>query len=162
MFAGQESRHSRVLSSLVQIAQNVTMASDSKTVTFIVDQTSGAGDVRAKPMFGEYGIYCDGKMVAMICDDQLFVKPTPAGRSIARNVGEAPPYPGAKPCLLIDAEYWDDRDWLTELSACPQLLFPIPNPAPSGQVQQRPSEVNKYSIEVRVDTHEHSGSLLQR
>ena len=70
------------------------MASDSKTVTFIVDQTSGAGDVRAKPMFGEYGIYCDGKMVAMICDDQLFVKPTPAGRSIARNVAKLRHIPG--------------------------------------------------------------------
>ena len=128
MFAGQESRHSRVLSSLVQIAQNVTMASDSKTVTFIVDQTSGAGDVRAKPMFGEYGIYCDGKMVAMICDDQLFVKPTPAGRSIARNVGEAPPYPGAKPCLLIDAGYWDDRDWLTELFRVSAAALPHPKP----------------------------------
>lgn len=36
------------------------MASDPKTVAFIVEQAAGAGEVRAKAMFGEYGLYCDG------------------------------------------------------------------------------------------------------
>ena len=80
------------------------MASDPKTVAFLVDQIANAGSVHAKPMFGEYGLYCDGKMVAMICDDQLFVKPTPSGRAFAAAIDEAPPYPGAKPCLRIDAD----------------------------------------------------------
>jgi TfoX/Sxy family transcriptional regulator of competence genes len=31
-------------------------------------------------MFGEYGVYCDEKFVALICDDTLFVKPTPISR----------------------------------------------------------------------------------
>lgn len=31
------------------------MATDPKTVAYIVDQVSLAGDVVAKPMFGEYG-----------------------------------------------------------------------------------------------------------
>ena len=66
-------------------------------------------------MFGEYGTYCDGKMVALVCDDLLLVKSTAGGRAFADGVGEAPPYPGAKPCLLIDADRWDDSDWLTEL-----------------------------------------------
>ena len=53
-----------------------------------------------KPMFGEYGVYVDGKMVGSICDDQLYVKPTASGRLHTEPVLEAPPYPGARPHLL--------------------------------------------------------------
>ncbi len=52
------------------------MASSQGTVDFIVEQMASAGTVSARKMFGEYGIYCDGKMVALVCDDRLFVKPT--------------------------------------------------------------------------------------
>ena len=55
------------------------MASRQTTVDFILKQIADAGTVSAKKMFGEYGIFCDGKMVALACDDQLFVKPTLAG-----------------------------------------------------------------------------------
>ena len=104
------------------------MPSEPKTVDFIVDQASGAPDVRAKPMFGEYGIYCDNRMVAMLCDNQLFVKPTLAGRALAPDAGEAQPYPGAKPCLLIDPEQWDDREWLSELFRVSAAALPLPKP----------------------------------
>ena len=104
------------------------MASDRKTIAFIVDQLAAAGDVVAKPMFGEYGLYCNGRMVAMVCDDQLFVKPTPAGRAFAGDIAEAPPYPGAKPCLLVDADRWDDGDWLVELIRISTAELPLPKP----------------------------------
>jgi TfoX/Sxy family transcriptional regulator of competence genes len=104
------------------------MASDPKTVAFIVDQLAAAGDVSAKPMFGEYGVYCDGRMVAMICDDQLFVKPTAGGRAFAGAIDEAPPYPGAKPCLLVDAHRWDDAEWMAELVRISAAELPLPKP----------------------------------
>jgi TfoX/Sxy family transcriptional regulator of competence genes len=104
------------------------MASGPKTVAFIVDQLAAAGRVSAKPMFGEYGVYCDGRMVAMICDDQLFVKPTAGGRAFAGAIGEAPPYPGAKPCLLVDADRWDDAEWMAELVRISTAELPLPKP----------------------------------
>ncbi len=55
------------------------MASDQSFVEFIVDQIENAGEVTFKKMFGEYGLYCGDKIVALICDNQLFVKPTKAG-----------------------------------------------------------------------------------
>lgn len=91
------------------------MTSRQSTVDFILEQISEAGAVSAKKMFGEYGVYCDGKIVALICDDQLFVKPTKAGRAFISNVIEACPYPGAKPYLLISGDMWDDHEWLTTL-----------------------------------------------
>ena len=90
------------------------MASDKEQLNFAVDQMSGAGDITFKYMFGEYGIYCDGKIVALFCENQLFVKPTEAGRNYIENVVEAPAYPGAKLYFLIEDRI-DDRDWLSEL-----------------------------------------------
>ena len=104
------------------------MASDPKTVDFIIDQIAAAGDVSARKMFGEYGVYCDGKMVAMVCDDQLFVKPSAGARALAPDLGEGVPYPGAKPCLLVDTDRWDDRDWLTELIRISARELPAPKP----------------------------------
>ena len=55
------------------------MATRPETVEHILDQAAGAGPLRAAKMFGEYALYCGVKLVALICDDQLFVKITKAG-----------------------------------------------------------------------------------
>lgn len=79
-------------------------------------------------MFGEVGLYSGGKLVALICDGQLFIKPTPGGRAFAGDCDEAPPYPGAKPSLLIDADRWDDADWLGALVSITAAELPAPKP----------------------------------
>jgi DNA transformation protein len=107
-------------------SKGVTMASRQSTVDFILDQITEAGDVSAKKMFGEYGIYCDGKMTALVCDDQLFVKPTAGGRSLLKSVTEASPYPGAKACFLISADMLEDHETLTELIKVTAKELPLP------------------------------------
>ena len=81
------------------------MSSDQNFVDFIVDQIENAGIITCKKMFGEYAIYCDGKVVALVCDNQLFVKPTAGGRAFIGKVAEAAPYPGAKPSFLIEDQF---------------------------------------------------------
>ena len=90
------------------------MASDLSFVEFVVDPLDEDCGVTYKKMFGEYGLYSGGKFFAMICDDQLFVKPTDGGRAYIGDVVEAPPYPGAKPIFLIGAQI-EDPQWLSEL-----------------------------------------------
>ncbi len=90
------------------------MASDQDFVDFVLGQIQGAGDICAKKMFGEYGIYSDEKLFGLICDNKLFIKPTNAGRDFIGAVVEAPPYKGAKPSFLIGDKI-EDRDWLSEL-----------------------------------------------
>lgn len=104
------------------------MAKVSKTVEYILEQISKAGAVRARQMFGGYTIYCDNKVVALVCDDQLFVKPTKSGNKFIGNVCEAPPYPGAKNYYLIAGEQWDDADWLTDLIRRSAAELPMPKP----------------------------------
>ncbi len=83
-------------------------------------------------MFGEYGLYCDGILVGLICDDQLFVKPTEAGRAFVGAVEEAPPYPGAKPSLLIEGGRWDDGAFLAALIRLTAANLPRPKPKKAG------------------------------
>jgi TfoX/Sxy family transcriptional regulator of competence genes len=90
------------------------MASDQDFVNFVLEQIKNAGDITAKKMFGEYGIYADGKLFGLICDNKLFIKPTPSGRAFIGKVVEAPPYEGAKPSFLIEDKI-EDSDWLSEL-----------------------------------------------
>ena len=103
------------------------MASDQAFVDFIVDQIESAGEIRAKKMFGEYGVFADGKIFALICDNKLFVKPTEGGRAFIGNATEAPPYPGAKPSFLI-GEKLEDREWLSELVRITVSELPEPKP----------------------------------
>ena len=103
------------------------MASDQSTVDFILDQISEAGTVSAKKMFGEYTVYVDGKVAALICDNRLFVKPTAAGRAYIGDPVEGAPYPGAKPCFLIEDRI-DDREWLTGLFRVTAKELPEPKP----------------------------------
>mgnify|MGYP003532025288 CR=1 FL=1 len=51
------------------------MASNPDLVQYIADQMARAGEVTYKKMFGEYGLYCNGKFFAMVCDDRLLFKP---------------------------------------------------------------------------------------
>jgi len=89
------------------------MASNTDFVQYIVDQCAGAGDIVAKKMFGDYGIYCDGKIFGLICDDCFYLKPTDAVRSLLRQTVLRPPYDGAKDYFYI-ADV-DDRDYLSML-----------------------------------------------
>jgi TfoX/Sxy family transcriptional regulator of competence genes len=103
------------------------MASDQDFVDFIVDQLEKAGEISSRKMFGEYVIYCDGKVIALVCDNQLFVKPTEAGRSFIGEVIEAPPYPGAKMSFLIE-DGFENRDWISELVRITAKELPEPKP----------------------------------
>ncbi|OGV46413.1 MAG: hypothetical protein A2X46_09030 [Lentisphaerae bacterium GWF2_57_35] len=57
-------------------------------------------------MFGELAVYCDSKIVALACDNRLFVKPTRAGQGYIGEVVEVPSYPGAKLYLRMEWLYF--------------------------------------------------------
>ena len=101
------------------------MATDKNFVDFITDQLENIGEVSVIKMFGEYGIYADGKIFGLICDNKLFIKPTQSGREFIGNPVEAPAYPGAKPSFLIEDKL-EEREWLSELVriAVKELPFP--------------------------------------
>ena len=104
------------------------MATKPNTIDYLMEQLSGVGEITARKMFGEYAIYQGAKVVALVCDDQLYVKPTKAGKSYIGNVVESPPYKGAKPSFLIDGDLWEDADWLSGLIKVTAKELPVPKP----------------------------------
>lgn len=103
------------------------MASDQDFVDFITDQIRNAGNITCRKMFGEYAVYSGNKVVALICDNRLFVKATKAGKEFIGDFKEAPAYPGAKMSLLIEDQI-DDREWLCELIRITEKELPAPKP----------------------------------
>jgi TfoX/Sxy family transcriptional regulator of competence genes len=103
------------------------MASEQKFVDFVCDQMRKAGQIASRKMFGEYAIYCDSKVVALVCDNQLFVKPSTGGKALLDQPQLASPYPGAKSHFLID-DRLDDAEWLTQLIATTARELPTPKP----------------------------------
>lgn len=104
------------------------MSTRAETVEFLLDQLSALLAVRTRMMFGEYCVYLDDKPVAFVCDDELFVKPTDAGRAYIGVPDEAPAYPGSKLYFRVSGDRWEDRDWLTGLIDLTAAELPAPKP----------------------------------
>ena len=105
------------------------MASNIDFVQYITDQCSGAGEIEARKMFGDWGMYCNGKIFGLVSDNGFYVKPTEAGRKMLRSEMLRPPYEGAKPYFYI--EDVDDRDYLAALVRATVQALPEPKPRKS-------------------------------
>lgn len=103
------------------------MATEVDFANYVQEQARGAGDVALKKMFGEYAVYVDGIVVALACDNQLFLKATPATAARVAGAPMAPPYPGAKPHAVID-EWLDDPEALAALLRDTAKALPPPKP----------------------------------
>lgn len=104
------------------------MATQQSTVDFLLDQLVSLHNIRTKRMFGEYCLYHNDKVVAFICDDQLFVKPTPGSDQFLDESHGAPPYPGAKNYLCVPEEKWEEREWLSAFIRHTSDMLPAPKP----------------------------------
>ena len=115
------------------------MASNADFVQYIADQCSGAGEIAVKKMMGDYCIYCDGILFGLICDNNLYIKPTEEGATQLKEVILRPPYPGAKPHFYINEI--DNRDYLTAIlrATIPSLLKSKPKSKPKPKSTPTPT-----------------------
>jgi TfoX/Sxy family transcriptional regulator of competence genes len=91
------------------------VSSKQQTIDYLLGKLDALPGVYIRKFFGEYGIYYRDKVVALVCDDQLFVKPIAAGKTFLGDPEYAPPYPGAKDHFLIPEDEWEDSERLCEL-----------------------------------------------
>jgi len=112
------------------------MSTRPDVVAFVEDQLSGL-NVRTRPMFGEYGLYCDEKIVALICDDDLFLKPSAIDQALLARTELAPPYPGAKDYHRVPGDALEDRDWLSAVVQATADALPLPKPRAPKAVKPR-------------------------
>lgn len=103
------------------------MPSTESFKDFIEEQMGDAGTIASRRMFGAYCLYCDGKPVAFICDDQLLVKPTEKGREFIGEVTGTELFPGSKQWFIVEDRY-EDREWLSQLIRITAEELPPPKP----------------------------------
>lgn len=102
------------------------MSSKIEFVEYVAEQCRGAGEITYKKMFGDYALYCNGKIFSLICDDEFFVKITEQVKELYPDLPEKPPYDGAKNYFLI--EDIDNAGFLTELVTATYNALPEPKP----------------------------------
>ncbi|MEY4751513.1 MAG: hypothetical protein RIQ60_3727 [Pseudomonadota bacterium] len=140
------------------------MSTDASYIAWLQDQIGGsAGQVSFRRMFGEYALYCDAKLVALVCDNQFYLKPTAAGRAALGEAAgatpiEASPYPGAKPCLLL-GDLLEDRTVLARLVRLTAAELPLPAPKPPKQPKQpKPAKAPKATSARRAAASKGGGT----
>lgn len=106
------------------------MATQKETIEFILSRLRDPGRFTARAMFGEYALYADGKVVALVCDDRLYVKIVPASQALAELCEQAEPYPGAKPHYLVEEGQLSRLEHLPAILAAIAAARPTPKPKP--------------------------------
>jgi DNA transformation protein len=96
---------------------------------FLLDVLSDSRQVSARRMFGEFCLYYAGRPVGLVCDEQLFLKPSEVGRHLMKEPDEGAPFPGARPHLRISPDLWDDRNWMNALVRATFDNLPAPKPS---------------------------------
>jgi len=105
------------------------MSTSQSTIDFILDQLAELDNVSARKMFGEYALYCEGRVVGLVCDDTLFIKITIPGKNfVGEYYQEGCAYPGAKVSMQIDGDQLEDSDWISQLIKITAANVPLPKP----------------------------------
>ena len=111
------------------------MSTRPETMDFLLDQLGGLPGLRTRRMFGEYCVYVDDKPIGFVCDDQLYVKPTPAGETLLDEPVWGKFYEKATPHLLLTPDRWDERELLRALLLATADALPVPRPKKPRQAR---------------------------
>ncbi len=107
------------------------MATQKETIEFILGKLRDPGRFSARAMFGEYALYADGRVVALVCDDRLHVKILPASAALETRCEKGKPYPGAKPHYIVD------EGQLSTIENLPAILASIAATAPAKKMRDK-------------------------
>lgn len=107
------------------------MSTQKETIEFILEKLGDPKKFSARAMFGEYALYASGKVVALVCDDTLYVKILPASAPLERLCEKGSPYPGAKPHYVVEEAQ------LTQLEDLPAMLLAIAKSLPAKKPKKK-------------------------
>ena len=80
------------------------MSTSKDMLAYILDQLSLLEELAHPGMMGEYVVYYRDKVIGLICDGQLFIKETKAGKALFDPGGWRFSYAGAK--KNVCCRYW--------------------------------------------------------
>ncbi len=107
------------------------MSTQKEVIEFILEKLANPKRFSARAMFGEYALYADGKVVALVCDDRLYVKILPSSQQLEKICEKGSPYPDAKPHYIVE------EDQLSNIEELPSILFNISKSLPEKKKKVR-------------------------
>jgi DNA transformation protein and related proteins len=103
------------------------VATQKDTIAHILESLNGQERLfTARAMFGEYALYCNGKVVALVCEDTLFVKIVPASSALEDVCEQASAYPGSKPYYVVEESDVARVEGLSDILVCIAESLPVP------------------------------------
>ena len=96
------------------------MSTDKSIADNILYKLIKVANCRIRPMFGEYVLYADNKVIGQINEGVLFIKFTKDVENWAQDLKKASPYKGAKEAFIVPKSKLNNIRWLSVLI---QLTF---------------------------------------
>ena len=81
------------------------VASDS-FADFLREQLAPLGPISVRPMFGKTGVFCDGVMLAVVCDNTLYFRVDDDNKAAFKEAEAFPPLNYQKGGASIDLSFW--------------------------------------------------------
>ncbi|MBS3923186.1 MAG: TfoX/Sxy family protein [Nitrosarchaeum sp.] len=115
------------------------MSTQKETVEFILEKLGELGRFAVRAMFGEYALYGDGKVVGLICDDQLYVKILPASAELEDICDKDEAYPGSRPHYVVEEVQ------LSQIPNLSEILINIAKSLPDKKLKKPKPPTRKAS-----------------
>ena len=113
------------------------MSTQKETVELILEKLGEPKHFSVRAMFGEYALYADGKVVGLVCDDQLYVKILPASAELENICDKDEAYPGSKPYYLVEEVQ------LSQIKNLSEILLSIAKCLPAKKTKEKKAKVSK-------------------
>ena len=113
------------------------MSTQKETVEFILDKLGNFKAFSVRAMFGEYALYADGKVVGLICNDQLYVKILPASLELENICDKDEAYLGSKKFYVVE------ESQLSQIKNLSDILLDIAKALPEKKVKKKKKKVRK-------------------
>jgi len=84
----------------------IRMVASNSFAEFLREQLAPLGRVAMRRMFGKTGVFCDGLMLAMVRDNELYFRVDDESRAVFREAESSPPLNYEKKGHTIDLSFW--------------------------------------------------------
>ena len=102
------------------------MATSREYALFVENLFRGVEGFSMKRMFGEYGIYLQGRVLGFLCDEQILLQDTPTARKLLPNAERKELFPGSKLFIIFSDE--GNHHLLQSVAQAMWEELPVPKP----------------------------------
>lgn len=113
------------------------MATSKEYALFVENQFRGLDGFALKRMFGEYGMYLQGRVLGFLADEQILLQSTPTAMRLLPKAERRELFPGSKLFIVFPDEGNGQLLRSVSLAMLEELEFPKPRKSAKARVQSQ-------------------------